>query len=38
MLVPVQYQRLMALPRFDAHDLSVHALQVLHQRAVRSRA
>ena len=22
MLVPVQYQRLMALPRFDAHDLS----------------
>ena len=34
MLVPVQYQRIMALPGFDSHDLPVTGAN-LHQRAVR---
>ncbi len=34
MLVPVQYQRIMARPDFDAHDLSQLPVQVLHQRTV----
>jgi acyl-CoA synthetase (AMP-forming)/AMP-acid ligase II len=38
MLVPVQYQRLMARPEFDAHDLSALPHEVLHQRAVQCRA
>ena len=38
MLVPVQYQRLMASPRFGAHDLSSFQDEVLHQRAVRGGA
>jgi acyl-CoA synthetase (AMP-forming)/AMP-acid ligase II len=32
MLVPVQYQRLMARPDFDRHDLSALPHEVLHQR------
>ncbi len=35
MLVPVQYQRLMALPEFGDFDLSSLPDEVLHQRAVR---
>ena len=35
MLVPVQYQRIMALPDFDRYDLSSLPHEVLHQRAVR---
>ena len=38
MLVPVQYQRIMALADFDAPRPVVLPLQVLHQRAVRRRA
>ena len=38
MLVPVQYQRIMARPDFDALRPLVVPLQVLHQRAVLGRA
>jgi long-chain acyl-CoA synthetase len=38
MLVPVQYQRLMARPEFDKFDLSQLPHQVLHQRTVPCRA
>jgi hypothetical protein len=34
MLVPVQYQRIMALPRFGDFDLSTFLARVLYQRAV----
>ena len=33
MLVPVQYQRIMALPDFDRHDLSSFRMKFCHQRA-----
>ena len=34
MLVPVQYQRIMALPDLERYDLGTLSLQVQHQRAV----
>ena len=38
MLVPVQYQRLMAWPDFDSYDLSSFVFKLVHQRAFSRRA